>query len=415
MPSDRCSRVAEHLRLADLVARGSLLVNDGYRTRADELGRPGIPVLRVAEVQQGRLTPTFGDHVLERYRSKIADKVSRSGDVVVTTKGTVGRVACIPPGAAEFAYSPQVCFFRCLDHTIDSHWLYYWFRGPEFTRQAEAVQSQTDMAAYINLADMRAMRLALPEIAEQRALAGMLGALDDKIESNRRCVALMVELAQAELLGDGSRAVRVGDVATLDKGVSYKGAGLVDGPSPSACPLVNLGNFPVDSSWLNRSKTKFYRGDYRPRHVVQAGDLVVANTDLTQQRAVLGRATLVPAGLGPALISHHVFAVRFHASEELRLPLWAQLATSSARERLIGYATGTTVAGLPREALLDFMVSPPASGDVIAEAEALVEAAWARESESAALISLRDALLPELLSGRIRAPEASEVVDEVVA
>jgi len=119
--------VPDRLRLADLVARGSLLVNDGYRTRADELGRPGIPVLRVAEVQQGQLTPTFGDHVLEKYRSKIADKVSRPRDVVVTTKGTVGRVALMSVDDSEFVYSPQVCFFRCLDDAIHPRWLYYWF------------------------------------------------------------------------------------------------------------------------------------------------------------------------------------------------------------------------------------------------------------------------------------------------
>jgi type I restriction enzyme S subunit len=246
----------------------------------------------------------------------------------------------------------------------------------------------------------------LPAVQEQGRIAATLRALDDKIESNRRCVSLTVQLAQAALLS-GSRQVRLGDIATLDKGVSYKGAGLVDRPSTSARPLIKLGNFPVDSGWLNRSKTKFYSGDYRDRHVVQAGDLVVANTDLTHQRAVLGRAALVPAGSGPALLSHHVFAVRFHARQELRLPLWAQLGTPSARERLTGYATGTTVAGLPREALLDFRVLVPMSIDVIATAEALVAAAWAREKETASLLALRDALLPELLSGRMRVPEAA--------
>jgi len=406
--------VPDRLRLVDLVARGSLLVNDGYRTRADELGRPGIPVLRVAEVQQGHLTPTFGDHVLESYRSKIADKVSRPCDVIVTTKGTVGRVALMSVNDSEFVYSPQVCFFRCLDDTIDPRWLYNWFRGPEFTGQAFGVQAQTDMAAYINLADMRAMRLTLPELSEQRTVAATLGALDDKIASNRRVVLSAVQLAQFLLLGDG-RAVRLGDVATLDKGVSYKGAGLEDEQSARARPLVNLGNFPVSSGWINRSRIKYYNGDYRARHVVTAGDVVVANTDLTQQRAVLGRAVLVPPGLGPSLFSHHVFAVRFHAREDLRLPLWAQLATPAARDRLIGYATGTTVAALPREALLDFPLKAPLSSQVIVEAEALLEVAWGRERQTSSLIALRDALLPELLSGRIRVPEAGEALESALA
>lgn len=354
-----------------------------------------------------------GDHVLESYRSKIADKVSRPRDVVVTTKGTVGRVALISDDDPEFVYSPQVCFFRCLDGTIDPRWLYYWFCGPQFTGQAPGVQAQTDMAAYINLADMRAMRLTLPELTEQRAVVTLLGALDDRIGSNRRVVLASMQLAQLLLLGNG-QAVRLGDVATLDKGVSYEGAGLEDEHSTSARPLVNLGNFPAGSGWMNRSKTKFYTGDFTARHVVNPGDVVVANTDLTQQRAVLGRAVLVPPDLGASLFSHHVFAVRFHARADLRLPLWAQLATSAARDRLIGYATGTTVAGLPREALLDFMVVAPSSKQAIVDAEALLELAWGRERETRSLAALRDALLPELLSGRIRPPEAGEAVESAL-
>lgn len=99
--------------------------------------------------------------------------------------------------------------------------------------------------------------------------------------------------------------------------------------------------------------------------------------------------------------------MRCHAREDLRLALWAQLATPAARDRLIGYATGTTVAALPREGLLDFPIMAPASSRVVAEAQALLEVAWGRERETRSLTALRDALLPELLSGRIRVPEAT--------
>ena len=306
------------------------------------------------------------------------------------------------------AIGQNLVLLRTSTGDIDRCFLRWATTGPFWRAEVDRMRNVGAVFDSLNVRDIPRLRVPAPPLPQQEAIAALLDALDDKIVSNRRFVTLMVELAQACLLGGETRQVRLGDIATLDKGVSYKGAGLVDGSLKSARPLINLGSFPVDSSWLNRSRTKFYTGDYRSRHVVQAGDLVVANTDLTQQRAVLGRAVLVPAGLGPSLISHHVFAVRFHARQELRLPLWAQLATASARDRLTGYATGTTVAGLPKDALLDFMVSPPASGDVIAHAELLVEAAWARESESTALISLRDALLPELLSGRIRVPEAVE-------
>ena len=60
--------------LGDLAAAGWLVINDGYRTKRSELGLPGVTVLRVAEVQDGHITPTFGDHVGEEYRQKFANK-----------------------------------------------------------------------------------------------------------------------------------------------------------------------------------------------------------------------------------------------------------------------------------------------------------------------------------------------------
>ena len=187
----------EQTTLGALAARGTLLLSDGYRTKASELGTPGIPILRVAEVHDGRLAPTFGDHVKDMYRPKIGAKLSRPADVVVTTKGTVGRVARIPQGSPEFVYPPQVCFFRALDDGIDARWLYFWFRSLAFKRQAAAVQGQTDMAAYINLVDMKAMRICLPSASEQREIAITVGALADRVDACRRTIEMAEELADA--------------------------------------------------------------------------------------------------------------------------------------------------------------------------------------------------------------------------
>lgn len=114
--------------------------------------------------------------------------------MVVTTKGTVGRVAQIRSTDPDFVYSPQVCFFRSLDPSIVPRFLYYWFRGSEFRGQATGVKSQTDMADYINLADVRGLRIALPSKPDQQGIAEVLGALDDRIDSNRRRAAVAESL-----------------------------------------------------------------------------------------------------------------------------------------------------------------------------------------------------------------------------
>ena len=118
--------------------------------------------------------------------------------MVFTSKGSVGRLAFVRETTPRFVYSPQLCFWRSLaPDVIDARWLYYWMCGGEFTQQISGVKGQTDMADYVSLTDQRRMAITLPPVSIQRAIAGVLGALDDKIEQNRRMARALERLAPA--------------------------------------------------------------------------------------------------------------------------------------------------------------------------------------------------------------------------
>lgn len=279
---------------AELAARGSLIVNDGYRTKASELGEPGYPVLRVAEIGRGSITPSYGDNVRGEYRDKIGYKLSRAGDVLLTTKGTVGRRAIMPEVGVEFAYSPQLCFFRVLDDSINSRWLYYWLGGAAFWGQAVGVSQQTDMAPYISLRDLRAIEIDIPRREVQNAIAATLGALDNKIESNRRAVALSEALVRSEfqqaITTEPVTLVPLAEWTMITKGVSYKSADLL----PSRTSLVTLKSFDRTGGYKTNG-LKPYAGPYKPAQVIEPGEIAVAQTDLTQGAEIVGRAVRVPA------------------------------------------------------------------------------------------------------------------------
>lgn len=288
---------------------------------------------------------------------------------------------------------------------VDQAFLQWIVASSDFADYIVAVQTGSTIPHISGrqIADYRIA--ALPPLAEQRAIANVLGALDKKIESNRRQTDLARVLALETLrrASVGGVTVRVGDIADVRKGLSYKGSGLM--ATDSSLPMVNLGNFGRDG-WFDRTALKPYCGEYQERHVVHGGDLVVANTDLTQQRAILGRPALVPDDLNTALFTHHVYAVRPN-EPSLAVALWAALSSDAFRVRAEGFATGTTVAGLPRDALVDFEFQLP-SKSLLDGANSLLRTAWAAELESSTLVALRDALLPEVLSGRIRVPAQVE-------
>ena len=181
----------------DLIADGKLSIGDGYRAKNSELGSSGLPFARVGNIDGG-FNFDDADRFPEEDLGKVGDKISKPGDVVFTSKGTVGRLALVREATPRFVYAPQICFWRTLDPALlDGRWLYYWMFGKEFGQQIFAVKGQTDMADYVSLGDQRRMEVRLPPIDEQHAIAGVLGALDDKIEQNRQTAGKLERLARA--------------------------------------------------------------------------------------------------------------------------------------------------------------------------------------------------------------------------
>lgn len=182
--------------ISELIKNNSLLINDGYRAKNDELSNNGIPFARAANINNG-FHFTNADCLPIEDLEKVGIKVSLPGDVVFTSKGTVGRFAFVRPETPRFVYSPQLCFWRSLNpDLIDSRWLYYWMCSREFYKQYIAVSDQTDMAAYVNLRDQRKMHIVLPPLPEQKTIASVLSSLDDKIDLLQRQNKTLEALAE---------------------------------------------------------------------------------------------------------------------------------------------------------------------------------------------------------------------------
>jgi len=204
---------------------------------------------------------------------------------------------------------------------------------------------------------------------------------------------------------------RLGDLSDIDKGLSYKGEGLVD---EGGLPMVNLGCF-AGHGVFKTENIKRYSGEYRDRHLVRAGDLVIANTDMTQNRVILGSPALLPELNGERrfLFTHHTFAFRFRTgAERWRRYVYFTLLQPEFREIAEGFATGTTVLALPRESLSEYsVVLPPEPVRVAFEGhvEALLASMELARQQSRTLAALRDALLPKLISGELRVTDAARV------
>jgi len=152
---------------------------------------------------------------------------------------------------------------------------------------------------------------------------------------------------------------------------------------------------------------KFYKGDYRERHLVNAGDIIVTNTEQGHEFRLIGFPDIVPDDLGKqGLFSQHIYKlVPLKKTYLTREFIYNLLMTTSVREQIIGATNGSTVNMLAIDGLQrpEFKLPPQ---EKIIKFTTIVRDYWIKnnvnQNQIQTLTQLRDTLLPKLMSGEVR-------------
>ena len=310
----------------------------------------GIPLIRLAGLDRGASVLQGCDYLSpEAVERKWAHFRLEQGDVLLSTSAALGRIAVVrQDGVGAIPYT-GIIRMRPRDGRLFAPFILYLLEGPGFQRQVEMIGAGS-VIRHFGPTHLRQMTIPIPPLSEQRAIAHILGTLDDKIELNRRMNATLETMARAlfrswfvdfdpvrakmegrdtglpkeiadmfpdrlvesevgvtpgvtplewpvELLADHFEAV---------KGVSYKGFGL----GTEGEPLHNLNSIHEGGGYKYEG-IKFYSGEYAERHCVRAGDVIVANTEQGHDRLLIGYAAIVPGLFGTdGIASHHIYRLR---------------------------------------------------------------------------------------------------------
>jgi len=305
------------------------------------------------------------------------------------------------------------------------------------------------MAPYLSLRDQRRLRISLPSIEEQRAIAGILGALDDKIELNREMNRTLEATAQAIFRSwfvdfdpvvakaEGRKPFGMtGDLAALfpDRFVESE-----LGPIPEGWEVSTIGEA-VETVGGSTPSTKdpryweggdFYwatpkdlsgRADYAlldtERKITEAGlarissGLLPRGTVLMSSRAPVGYLAIAEV---PTAVNQGFIAMRCEGLLGRHYVLqWARQEMDQIKTR----AGGTTFAEISKSSFRPIPILVP--GKPVHDAwHRLADALHSRVvhnlRESHTLAALRDLLLPKLLSGEIRVAEVEERLEALRA
>ena len=334
----------------------------------------------------------------------------RYGDLLLAREAPVGPVVRIPieenvaPGQRTVLLRPDTA-------KVISNYLYYLLIAPEQQeRLNQPVGGST--VAHLNVADVRSFRLPdVPSLMEQRRIAGVLGALDDKIESNQAVVTRAEQLIDeiAEQKATDLPTVALSEVCSLSKS-TWK-------PDTSSNQTVHLFSLPA------------FDGGAVPEQAAVSS--IKSNKTLIDRPGILvsrlnpriSRMWWVETDATPVSVCSPEFAYLTAGDMHGLACTWLAVRSPGFRGEIVDRVTGTS-GSHQRVRPADLMTIGVPDYRSLAEHTqitvlTLLHLISARRQQSVTLAELRAALLPELMSGRMRVDEAgclvSEALDEEVA
>ena len=432
----------------ELIRLSLLEIGDGYRAKNSELSDVGIPFARAGNINDG-FRFEGADFFPVADLSKVGSKVSRSGDVVFTSKGTVGRFALVQLDSQPFVYSPQLCYWRSLEpEIIRSEYLYYWMSSQEFLHQISYLKGQTDMADYVSLRDQRRMTVTIPSTQQQLHVVNCLKPIDDRITLLRETNITLEAIAQAlfkswfvdfdpvHAKAEGRQPEGMDAVtATLfpdgfqesELGVVPKGWGV-----GSILDIANL----ISGGTPKTDRAEYWGGDISwasAKDVSQASDSILVETDRTITSLGLEKSStkMIPAYssvvvargattgrmvmFGKAMAMNQTcYALESKSGASIALYLVLRKEIEALTQKAHGsiFDTITTSTFAASKTLLIPNTLLTCFEDV---ASPLFHRILVGTQKAQTLTQLRDTLLPRLISGQLRLPEAEELVEEACA
>ena len=415
---------------------------NGRATKPSELASNGVPVIKIAELNRGITEQT------DRIPPELVEEKHwvSPGDLLFAWSGSVGIYRYTGPKAAL----NQHIFRVVAKPGIDQGFLRYLLLSCVPLFQLHVQDKRTTMG-HVTKKDLQRIRVRIPPLQEQRAIAHILGTLDDKIELNRRMSQTLEAMARALFKAwfVDFEPVRAKMEGRWERGQSLPGlpAHLYD-LFPDRLVDSELGEIP--EGWRVVELEQVI--EINPPRVLRRGQCVpyldmasmptrghvplrVVERPYTSGTRFTNGDTLL-ARITPCLENGKTAFVDFLAPNEVgwgstefivlrpKPPLPAEFGYCLARDpdfREFAIQSMTGTSGRQRvqpEALARYLLVVPSDG--VAKAFGALVESWFRkasasERESRTLAALRDALLPKLIRGEIRVKEAERFLREKVS
>lgn len=412
----------------------------GSRMKSDTYVPSGVPVIRGNNISETKKLTNDFVYITPEFADQLVSQNVTNGDLVFPHRGNIGTVGIVGQDQPRYVLSTSLMKLSCNRSLVEPLYLFYFFRSRIGCHKLMEHASTVGTPGIGSpLASLRCIDVLLPSLPEQRAIAQILGSLDDKIELNRQLNNTLEEMARAIFKSwfvdfDPVRAKAEGkqphglkpeiaalfpdsfeesELGMIPKGWRVQSLSKIIYVNPtrvlpkgSLAPYLDMASMPTHgpfpSSWIMRemgSGMKFINGDTliaRITPCLENGK--TAFVDFLADDEVGWGSTeyivLRPKGEIPP-----VFAYLLARTDDFRAFVIQQMTGSSGRQRVPANSLNEYIIAVPN-------IDSPLFQYFGEQVLPVFKRIKAGVIQSNALAALRDALLPKLISGELRVPDA---------
>jgi len=383
----------------------------------------GTPVVKMGEVYSSMYVDDGDDRDLLDLSLSELSKLSIQVDDLLFCRTSlvadgVGRCAIVRDLSKTTSFASNLIRVRLDKKFGDPRFYHFVFRSPLGLNLMRSIVRGTSVST-ITGPDISNLLVPVPPLAEQRAIAGVLGALDDKIESNRRQHNLIEQLVETSFRGicenfTGEYRL-MGDL--VDQGVSGVWGSETQQSESEVCVTclrgVDLNS--LATGVIPSAPLRWVSAGQSASRNPQEGEIWVEASGFRCGRSVVIGSHTSSLFRQPVRNSNFVKRLTPRKSVRDSYIAWLSLRKIYASGEINNFRTGTSIRNLDVDGILKNVRVPILDDAPASQLEGLVQCLLSpgRSKESSTLENLRDALLPELLSGRLRVKDAESMMEVV--
>lgn len=380
----------------DLVPEGPLVIG------ATEVTKNGLDVSKCQSL------------TLAKYEESPDIMVSKGDIILVKTGNGIGQVGIVNNEIGDATINPNVALLKEFKN-CSSSFLYYKILSPQIQHLLKNSSSSSAQPA-INQATIKSFDITLPPLPEQRAIASILSALDDKIELNLQMNKTLEEMAMTLykhwFVDDTNNIVKT---LPLEKILDFvvDNRGKTAPTSNEGIPLIATNCVKNQTIYPTYEKVRYidqetYKNWFRSHPV--PGDILFVN------KGAPGSVNLIPDPID-FCIAQDMIALRVNQKFVSNFYLFAYFRSSSVQNEIMNMSVGTTIPHLKKTDLLKFQIPIP-NFDYLNRYTNKVAPIFdnlnSNRIEIQILTTLRDTLLPKLISGEVRVKDIEQTISQAL-